>query len=301
MNIITLTTDWGISDNYPAIFKAHLLKEDASLQIIDITHQVPVNSIDRAAFLVKNAYHYFPENSIHIIDVSRHHQQNELKYKIALQNGIEVVEKLPFLDCLAFRYDKHYFLCENNCIISFLCNRFEIEEIVKLPADKRYARFTTFKAIPYYVKAAANLAKGMPLKEMGKQYGIDRIETIPTIRPVVMENKEEDIISFDVQHIDNYGNIITNLHEDLFKEVAKERTQFGFYNTYLGTIKKQKIAHSYNDSTKSELLFLFGHSNYLEILTKYAPFDKFILGHNANHNIRDWKFTIYFKKNENKE
>jgi hypothetical protein len=43
---------------------------------------------------------------------------------------------------------------------------------------------------------------------------------------------------------------------------------------------------------------LFGHSGYLEILTKYAPFNQLLLEHNASHNMLDWKFTIFFKKGE---
>lgn len=298
MDIITLTTDWGISDNYAAIFKAHLLREDTALQTVDITHQVPANSIDRAAFLLKNAYHYFPQHSVHIVDVSCHHRQNELKYKVALRNGEDAVKELSFLDCLAFQYDDHYFLCENNGILSLLCSKFDIQEVVKLPVDERYTHFSNFKAIPYYVKAAAQLSKGIALKKVGEKYDINLIETLPHISPIVSENEKSDTILFEAQHIDNYGNIITNLKKELFEKVAKGRTHFDFYNTYFGRVDKQKIAHSYNDTAKSDVLFLFGHSHYLEILTKYAPFDKLLLEHNATRNMRAWQFTILFKNEE---
>ena len=294
MNIITLTTDWGISDNYLAIFKAHLLREDAALQTIDITHQVPSNNIAKAAFLTKTAYHYFPKNSVHIVDVSRQHQQNEQKYKAALQNETEKTEDLPFLDYLAFQYDDHYFLCENNGIVSFLCDRFAISEVVKLPLDKRYADFATFKAIPCCVKAAADLAKGVPLKKIGKKYDLNRIETIPNTPPHVDKGEDCDIISFNAQYIDSYGNIITNLDRKKFDAIADGRTHFEFYQSSLGTYKKQKISASYDEPAKSPLLFLFGHSQYLEICMKYAPFDKFILEHNANHNMLNWRFSIIF-------
>ena len=301
MNIITLTTDWGVSDNYLAIFKAHLLREDAALQTIDITHQVPSNNIRRAAFLLKTAYHYFPQDSVHIIDINWLPIHNELKYKAASHKGEEVLKELPFLDYLAFRYDNHYFLCENNGIISFLCNKFDIQEVVKLSMSEDYKHFTTFKAIPYYVRAAANLAKGVPLGEIGEKYDLNHIETIPNTPPIVSDSKESDIISFNVQHIDNYGNIITNLHKDLFEKIAKGRTRFDFYHTALGVTRRQKISLSYNDSGKSALLFLFGHNHFLEILTKHAPLDKLLLGHSASPNMLDWKFTIYFKKDENSD
>jgi S-adenosylmethionine hydrolase len=297
MNIITLTTDWGISDNYSAIFKAHLLKEDAALQTIDITHQVPSNNIKRAAFLLKTAYHYFPPNSVHVVDIGWLHFDNQSKYKTALKQGADAVEELPFLHYLAFQYDNHYFLCENNGLISFLCSKFDVANAVKIPVDERYAHFKTFKAIPYYVKVAADLAKGVPLEKIGAKYDANRIETIPNQPPIVSESEKEDIISFHGQHIDNYGNIVTNLHKTKFDEVAKGRKRFDFYNTTLNKYERQKIVHTYNGGNES-LSFLFGHSQYLEIWMKYFPLDKFILGQSANHNQLDLNFMIFFRKGE---
>ena len=298
MNIITLTTDWGIRDNYSAIFKAHLLRADSSLQLVDITHQVPSNRISEAAFLLKTAYHYFPKNSVHIIDINRLNQHYNPKYQAALLQGEESLKELSFLDYLAFRYDNHYFLCENNGIVSFLCSKFDIEEVVKLSFSDDYKHFTTFKAIPYYAQSAANLAKGVPLAEIGEPYPTNRIETIPNTPPIVSQSDENDAITFNAVYIDNYGNIITNLHKDLFEKVANGRTRFDFYHTDLGTFKQQKLAHSYYDTSKSGLLFLFGHHLHLEMLTKEAPLDKFLLGHNAAPNMSGWRFTITFRKNE---
>jgi S-adenosylmethionine hydrolase len=298
MNIITLTTDWGIQDNYSAIFRAHLLREDASVQIVDITHQVSANHIREAAFLLKTSYHYFPENSIHIIDINNILNHNKPRHDAACRMGETAINTLPFLDYVAFRHNNHYFLCENNGIISFLCTKFDIEEVVKLPAEGDYGHFATFKAIPYYVKAAARLAKGVPLAEIGEKYDINRIETIPNTPPIVSQSDENDMIAFNALHVDNYGNIITNLHKDLFEKIANGRTRFDFYHTALGVAKRQKISLSYNDISKSSLLFLFGHHRYLEILTKHAPLDKLLLGHNAAPNMLDWMFTVYFRKEE---
>jgi S-adenosylmethionine hydrolase len=297
MNIITLTTDWGVSDNYLAIFKAHLLREDAALQTIDITHQVPSNNIRRAAFLLKTAYHYFPQDSVHIVDVGWLHYDNQSKYKIALRSGADAVGELPFLHYTAFRYDNHYFLCENNGIISFLCDKSEVSQIVKLPIDERYAHFKTFKAIPYYAKAAADLAKGVPLEDIGEQYDPTRIETIPNDPPFVTKGEEGDIIALRGQHIDSYGNIVTNLTKEKFDKVANGRKRFDFYNSTLNKYENQRIVHTYQSGNES-LSFVFGHSQYLEIWIKYAPLDKFILGQSANHNKLDLNFTILFKKEE---
>jgi len=299
MNIITLTTDWGISDNYSAIFKAHLLREDAALQTVDVTHQIPSNNIAQAAFQIKTAYHYFPKNSVHIVDVNHQCQQNEQKYKMAVRNKTENTDDFPFMDYIAFQYDDHYFLCENNGIASLLCDKFAITEVVKLPEDKRYADFATFKAIPFYAKAAADLAKGVPLKKIGKKYDLDRVEIIRNIAPHVQRNEEHDIIYFYAQLIDNYGNIITNLTKKQFDAVADGRTRFDFKFSPLKVLENQKISASYNETRQSEALFLFGHSQYLEIWTKYAPLDKLILEQGAaSHKISHWTFAVLFRKRD---
>ena len=44
-NIITITTDWGMSDSYIAIFKAMLWKYNENQRIVDITHMVKRNNI----------------------------------------------------------------------------------------------------------------------------------------------------------------------------------------------------------------------------------------------------------------
>lgn len=286
-NIITLTTDWGNSDNYAAIFKAHLHRENADAKIMDVTHDVKKNSIADAAFLVKTMYHYFPKNSIHIIDVNFLLEYNETKYRQALKAG-QNTENLCFTHYLAFHYNEHYFMCENNGIISLLCNPNEINEIVKILPDKDYSHFQTFKAISYWVNAAAKLASGKNLLAIGEKYDLKNIELLK--EPAAFcPPMQKDRIVFHAQYIDSYGNIITNLHKSFFDKVAGRRTTFDFYCTPLGTQTKRRISADYNDKSDTQLILLFGHSQYLEIGVKYAPFAKILRAESLN-----FEFTITF-------
>ncbi len=291
-NIITLTTDWGYSDNYTAIFKAHLYREKPDIKIVDITHDVKKNAITDAAFLVKTAYHHFPKNSIHIIDVNFLAFYNENQYRKALKTE-KSVESLNFTHYLAFCYDGHYFLCENNGIISLLCDTDKITEIVKIPPDDLQADFHSFKAIAYWVKAATRLAKGDNLHAIGEKYNTEHIELLkaPT---AFTPHGQQDRIVFCSQHIDSYGNIITNLHKDFFDKVADGRTTFDFYCTQTGLKKKRRISREYNDKADDQLILLFGHSQYLEISARYAPFAKILRAESLT-----LEFTITFSpKNE---
>ena len=288
-NIVTLTTDWGISDNYAAIFKAHLYRENSDIKIIDVTHDVKKNTIIDAAFSVKTMYSHFPKNSIHIVDVNFIAHHNERKYREVLKKE-HSAESLNFTHYLAFDFDGHYFMCENNGIIPLFCDINQIKTIVKISPDDTYNDFRSFKAIPYWVKAAAKLAKGNPLNSIGESYNIDFIE-MSKMPMAFIPHGQKDRIIFHSQHIDSYGNIITNLHKDLFDKVADGRTVFDFYCTETGIKNKCRISTEYNDKHKSDdqFILIFGHSRYLEIATRYAPIAKLLRAEFFN-----MEFTINF-------
>jgi len=279
-NIITLTTDWGSSDNYAAIFKAHLYRENPDAKIVDVTHDVRKNAIMDAAFLVKTMYNYFPKNSIHIVDVNFLAAYNENKYRQTLK--IEhSIENLHFTHYLAFQYDGHYFMCENNGIISLLCNTNEINEIVKILPNETIKNFPAFKAIPYWADAAAKLAKGNDLLSIGEKYDMEHLELLK--QPMAFSPiGQKDRIVFRSQYIDSYGNIITNLHKNFFDKIADGRTTFDFHCTQLGTKKNRKISADYNDRLGDSFILLFGHSQYLEISARYAPFAKILRAESLN-------------------
>src|SRR5690606_17422852 len=88
--IITLTTDLGNIDFYQAALKGSLLSLYPEVRIIDVSHSIPPFDIQNAAFILRNAYPYFPEGTVHLI-------------------GIESVfnEGTKFI---ALRYRGHYFV-----------------------------------------------------------------------------------------------------------------------------------------------------------------------------------------------
>jgi len=63
MGVITLTTDLGHKDFYQAALKGSLISELPDVRIVDITHEIPAFNIPRAAFVLANAYHYFPKKN----------------------------------------------------------------------------------------------------------------------------------------------------------------------------------------------------------------------------------------------
>src|ERR1044071_7688180 len=67
--IITLTTDFGLSDPFVGIMKGVLLSIAPGAQLVDLTHEVRSYDILEAAFLVNSSFPYFPDGTIHVVVV----------------------------------------------------------------------------------------------------------------------------------------------------------------------------------------------------------------------------------------
>ena len=65
-SVITLTTDFGLSDAYVACIKGVILGINPDAAIVDITNSIQPQNVLHGAFLLHTAYRYFPEGTIHI-------------------------------------------------------------------------------------------------------------------------------------------------------------------------------------------------------------------------------------------
>lgn len=234
MAIITLTTDLGSKDFYQAALKGSLLKLLPTANLVDITHDIAAFNIPHAAFVLKNAFHYFPENTVHFIGIdSVYHERSRY---------------------LALRYKKHYFVGSDNGIFSLLFDE-EPSEIVEINIMQDL-NFLHFPLSDILAKAACHLANGGKLTEIGLP--IEHLEKRMTLQPVI----EGDIIRGSVIYIDSFQNVITNITKDLFTKQQKNR-KFSLYFRRNESISS--LSWHYNEVPEGEKLCLFGISNHLEI------------------------------------
>lgn len=234
MGIITLTTDLGYTDFYQAALKGSLLSLYPEVRIVDISHQVPSFDIQNAAFILRNAYPYFPENTVHLIGIDSVFN-DETKY-------------------IALRYNNHYFVGTDNGIFSLMFDS-DPSEIVELNImqDLRYLHFPL---TDIFSKAACHLAKGGKLKDIGDPISslIDR----SLIQPVVEKNS----LRGSVIYVDSFGNVISNISKELFNQTQKGRN---FTVHFRRNESINQLSWHYNEVPEGEKLCLFGISNYLEI------------------------------------
>ena len=64
--VVTLTTDFGLSDSYSAQLKGVILQIAPFAIIIDVTHQVPAFNVVQAALILRDIVPYYPDRTVHI-------------------------------------------------------------------------------------------------------------------------------------------------------------------------------------------------------------------------------------------
>jgi S-adenosyl-L-methionine hydrolase (adenosine-forming) len=234
MAIITLTTDLGYKDFYQAALKGSILSQLPNAHIVDITHHVSAFNIPQAAFILKNAFHYFPKDTVHLIGIDSVFNENT-RY-------------------LALKYKEHFFIGSDNGIFSLLFDE-EPSEIVELNIMQDL-KFLHFPLSDIFPKAASHLAKGGKLKDIGLP--VSTIEEKMTLQPVI----ERDIIRGSVIYIDSFQNVITNITKEIFTKVQRNR-DFTLY--FRRNESLSQLSWHYNEVPEGEKLCLFGISNHLEI------------------------------------
>ncbi len=64
MPIITLTTDFGLADEYVGVMKGVILSKSPKARLVDLTHAVPPYNISMAAYLISSQDYVMKGTSI---------------------------------------------------------------------------------------------------------------------------------------------------------------------------------------------------------------------------------------------
>ncbi|HET8962293.1 MAG TPA: SAM-dependent chlorinase/fluorinase [Chitinophagales bacterium] len=231
MAIVTLTSDLGNKDPYVAILKAGILHADTSVKIVDISNEVIAFDISQGAYFLRTTYHYFPKGTIHLASVDAGNS---------------------FENCIALRYNDHFFIGPDNGILSLVTDT-QADEIVLLPKSVKQS---TFAARDVFVNACIQLLQGRQLSEIGTPLQHMRIK-IPITPPA-----NSNFILAGVIHIDRFGNIILNVTRSQFDNIVQGREvriSYSRNNVF------EKISNNYSDVKMGEQLILFNSADHLEI------------------------------------
>jgi S-adenosylmethionine hydrolase len=236
--IITLTTDFGLQDPYAAEIKATILGVCPSAAIVDITHEIEKFNIRMGAYVLASAAPYFPKGTIHLAVVDPGVGTRRHPVLIQTQRG--------------------FFIGPDNGLLILAAGNQGIKSIHEItnPQLMLPRVSSTFHGRDVFAPAAAHLANGVHPAEFGPEI-CDAVK--PEFTKVMLR---KDVLVGEVLHVDNFGNIITNIGE---KEIASIRMK-DVVNVELSNQKlKLKLCKAYGEAKPQEPLALIGSHNYLEI------------------------------------
>src|SRR6185369_6623022 len=67
--ILTLTTDFGLTDHYVGTMKGVILGICPKVRIVDISHGVTPYAIAEGGYTIAQAWRYFPKKTVHVVVV----------------------------------------------------------------------------------------------------------------------------------------------------------------------------------------------------------------------------------------
>jgi S-adenosylmethionine hydrolase len=193
---ITLLTDFGTADYFVAAVKGVILSARPAVVIVDITHEIPPQDVEAAAFTLLCAYQSFPAGTINLAVVDP---------------GVGSARRALLIEAGA-----RFFVGPDNGIFSFVCEREESPGLTwkafQLTNTKyfRWPTSATFHGRDVFAPVAAALAQGVTATELGT--AITGIVRLPSLEPLVSRG---DKITGRVLHIDRFGNCVTNLTADV--------------------------------------------------------------------------------------
>jgi hypothetical protein len=230
--IVTLTSDFGLTDAYVASMKAAILKHAPQAMLIDITHQIPPQDVHCGSIMLERALEGFPPGTVHlgVIDPG-----------VGTDRRILVVE-----------INKQIVICPDNGLITWAWRRLpgaKANELKWRPVRHSF----TFHGRDILGPAAGMLAAGKPIAEIATP--IDDVALLD-IAPAKSPVKRGSII-----HIDHFGNATTNIPRESFEGVM--RVVVHVRGKRIGAPKR-----TYCDAAPGSALALFGSAGLLEIAVR---------------------------------
>jgi S-adenosylmethionine hydrolase len=192
--IITLTTDFGLADGYVAAMKGVILDLAPEATIVDVTHEVPPQSIAAAAFLLAGVVPYFPTGTIHLAVVDPGVGTSRRGIAVKFPGGYLVgPDNGLFTSVLDAQQDD---AGTDEAAVAVSLSRPEY----RLPDVSN-----TFHGRDVFAPAAAHLAQGVQIDDLGER--VTGLVTLPARRP----EGDGELIVGEIVYIDHFGNAISNI------------------------------------------------------------------------------------------
>ena len=245
-SLVTLTTDFGLQDEYVAVMKGVILSTCPYATILDLCHYISPQDVFGAAYILFSAYRFFPSGTVHVVVVDP---------------GVGSTRRI-----ICLKTDKYTFLAPDNGVLSFIVANEKPLSIINVTNRKYFLPevSATFHGRDVFAPVVGHLMNGVAIEELGME--ISDMVKIGAPVPVLSSN---GVVEARVIYIDRFGNLITNINRDSLESVQIDERSRKLSIT-VANCRLKEISRSYSAVKEGELVALFGSAGYLEIAVNKA-------------------------------
>jgi len=232
---VSFLSDYGHSDEFVGVCKSVMLSLAPDLQIIDITHDLPVHDVRAGALTLVRAAQYLPDGGIVLAVVDPGVGTDRRLVAVEVEHGILLGP-------------------DNGLLAPAVAILGGAQRVVSLTSTEHQlpAPGPTFAGRDVLAPAAAHLAAGVDASELGDE--VDAAGLVPGLVSLPRHD-EGGAIHGEVWWIDRFGNCQLNVDPDELQAHGAEpgaaiEVRFG------EQARSVRWVHTYADAKPSELVLL---------------------------------------------
>jgi S-adenosylmethionine hydrolase len=236
MSVVTLTTDFGVTAPYVAVMKWVILSINPAARIVDLTHAIRPQDIRHSSYFLTTAVPYFPAGTIHVCVVDP---------GVGSERAAIHVE-----------WRGQHLVGPDNGTFTGLLRRPGAAPIVRRLSERRFWRPTvsdTFHGRDIFAPVAAHLSLGIDPAELGP--ALAQPVELPMASAVTFDKHWRG----EVQFVDDFGNLITNIPTCKLKALPVKVSIAGSRPEVVRWVR------TYSEAGSGELVCLFSSDGFFEI------------------------------------
>jgi len=247
MRVVTLITDFGLQDGHVGAMKGVIRSLAPQAELVDISHEIRAQDIRHAGFVLKTAYSYWPADTIHVIVVDP--GVGTERRAVAVETGAGT------------------FVAPDNGVLSDVLAQEEARRVVALTnaAYWHHPVSASFHGRDIFGPAAAHLANGVPLQELGES--VEPASLITWALPSPHRHLDGHM-TIHVLHVDRFGNCTTDLPAEWLQAAPQWRIEVPGAAEDAGSATIHGIARTFGDVPEGAPLALVDSTDYLAIAVR---------------------------------
>ncbi|AQV01689.2 hypothetical protein B2D07_13570 [Desulfococcus multivorans] len=236
-----MLTDFGLSDEYVGVMKGVILTLHPTATIIDISHDIPPQDVSAAARMIRAAFRYFPEKTVHVC---------------VIDPGVGTDRHI-----LAANAGGHRFIAPDNGILFPLLQEAAVETLVRVDNSDFFLPKVshTFHGRDIFAPVAAHLLRGVSTEALGPPISLQQMVPIELSAP---RRFPDGTLVGTVIGADRFGNLLTDIHHLDLDRLAPSGAPF---EIQIRDIRLPGLSHAYGAPDAKRCLALIGSRGYLEI------------------------------------